>query len=265
MGNATQIHQVILNICINAVHAIGKREGEIRIQAECTDRENIPEIAGLEAEKLSKEWRRYVWIRISDNGCGMDAETLRQIFIPFYTRKKTGEGTGLGLALAEQIVTSHRGYIAAQSENGKGAVFHVFLPMMEAGSEKEIIRLERGEELNLVIADDNAKILQMLSRDFAKLQNLHIATCGKKKELHRLLEEEVPDVLVIDASIEDGSGVDFCMSVQGKYPAMLKLVMVDCFTTDIVDAKQKKVIDGYLTKPVSAAAILEAIRGMKPF
>lgn len=219
----------------------------------------------MKAKNISEEWSRYVWIRISDNGCGMDAETLRQIFIPFYTRKKTGEGTGLGLALAEQIVTSHRGHIAAQSEEGKGTVFHVFLPVMEAWGEREAIREEREGELTLAIADDNAKILQMLSRDFAKLKDLRILTCGKKKELHRLLDEETPDVLVVDAGIEDGSGVDFCMSVQGKYPEILKLVMVDCVTADIVDAKQKKVIDGYLTKPVSAAAILEAIRGMKPF
>lgn len=125
---------------------------------------------------------------------------------------------------------------------------------------KEIIHCGRREELKLVIADDNVKILQMLSKSFSKLKNLEIFTCREKKELHRLLEEANPDVLVIDVSIENGNGVDFCMSVQGKYPDMLKFVMVDYFTKDIVEAKQKKVIDGYLTKPVSDTAILEAIR-----
>lgn len=263
LGNATQINQVILNICVNAVHAIGKQEGTIRIQAKCVDRAELLDIPELEITRISEEWKQYMRIRIADNGCGMDAETLRQIFIPFYTTKKAGEGTGLGLALAEQIVTSHRGYICAASEPGKGTVFSIFLPVMEAGKEKEVIHSGRREELKLVIADDNVKILQMLSKSFSRLKHLKIFTCREKKELLRLLEEKNPDVLVIDASIEDGSGVDFCMSVQGKYPDMLKLVMVDYFTKDIVEAKQKKVIDGYLTKPVSDTAILEVIRNCR--
>lgn len=261
LGNATQINQVILNICVNAVHAIGQQEGYIRIQAKCVDSRELLKIPALESTGISEEWKQYMRICIADNGCGMDAETLRQIFIPFYTTKKAGEGTGLGLALAEQIVTSHRGYIYAESEPGKGAVFSIFLPVMEAGKEKEAMHCGRRGELKLVIADDNVKILQMLSKSFSKLKNLEIFTCREKKELHRLLEDENPDVLVIDASIENGSGVDFCMSVQGKYPDMLKLVMVDYFTKEIVEAKQKKVIDGYLAKPVSDTAILEEIRG----
>ena len=260
LGNATQINQVILNICVNAVHAIGKQEGCIKIRAACVERSELLKIPDLEAAGISREWKRYLQIQFTDNGCGMDSETLRQIFIPFYTTKKAGEGTGLGLALAEQIVTSHSGYLHAESEAGRGTSFSVFLPVMEAGSEKEMIRRGRGEELKLIIADDNVKILQMLEKDFSKLKNLRIFTCREKKELHRLLEGEAPDVLVIDASIEDGSGVDFCMSVQGRYPEMLKLVMVDCFTKEIVEAKQKKVIDGYLMKPVSDTAILEVIR-----
>lgn len=261
LGNAAQINQVILNICVNAVHAIGNQEGSIRIQAGCVESAELLKIPELDSSGISEAWKQYMRIQIADNGCGMDAETLRQIFIPFFTTKKAGEGTGLGLALAEQIVTSHRGYIHAVSEPGKGTVFNIFLPVMEAGKEQEAIHCGRREELKLVIADDNAKILQMLSKSFSRLKNLEIFTCREKKELHRLLEEENPDVLVIDASIENGSGVDFCMSVQGKYPDMLKLVMVDCFTKEIVEAKQKKVIDGYVTKPVSDTAILEAIRG----
>ncbi|MCM1221423.1 MAG: ATP-binding protein [Lachnospiraceae bacterium] len=263
LGNATQINQVILNICVNAVQAIGKKEGCIRIQADCVDREELAEIPELELARISDEWRRYVRIRIADNGCGMDAETLRQIFIPFFTTKKTGEGTGLGLALAEQIVISHRGYLYAESICGKGATFFVFIPVMEEGSGKEVIHRDRLEMLELVIADDNVKILQMLNKDFSRLKNLKIFTCREKKELHHLLETEKPDALVIDAGIEGGSGVDFCMSVQGRYPDMLKFVMVDCFTKDIVEAKQKKVIDGYLLKPVSDTAILEIIRNSR--
>lgn len=262
LGNGTQLNQVILNICVNAVHAIGKKEGHICFKAKSVKREELLGIPELEASGISEAWNRYIRIDIKDNGCGMDGDTLRQIFIPFFTTKKAGEGTGLGLALAEQIVTSHKGHIYAESEPGKGTIFHIFLPVMERGKEGEVIRQNGKEELKIVIADDNVKILQMLDRNFSKL-GLQVFTCREKRELHRLLEEESPDVLVIDERIECGSGVEFCMSVQGKYPDMIKIIMVDYFTKDIVEAKEKGVIDGYLAKPVSDTTILEVIRNCR--
>ena len=262
LGNGTQMNQVILNICVNAVHAIGKKEGYIHFRADTIAREELFGIPDLETSKISREWERYIQIDIEDNGCGMDKDTLRQIFIPFFTTKKAGEGTGLGLALAEQIITSHKGYMYAESTPGEGTVFHIFLPVLEEGADRETISQSQREKLKIVIADDNAKILQMLGKNFSRL-DLQVFTCRERKELHRLLEEENPDVLVIDERIEDGSGVEFCMSVQGKYPDMIKIIMVDCFTKDIVEAKQKKVIDGYLAKPVSDTAILETVRNCR--
>lgn len=256
------MNQVILNICVNAVHAIGKKEGYIHFTADTIAREELFGIPDLETSKISREWERYIRIDIEDNGCGMDKDTLRQIFIPFFTTKKAGEGTGLGLAMAEQIITSHKGYMYAESTPGEGTVFHIFLPVLEEGADRETISQSQREKLKIVIADDNAKILQMLGKNFSRL-DLQVFTCRERKELHRLLEEENPDVLVIDERIEDGSGVEFCMSVQGKYPDMIKIIMVDCFTKDIVEAKQKKVIDGYLAKPVSDTAILETVRNCR--
>lgn len=261
LGNGTQINQIILNICVNAVHAIGKKEGHICFRADSVEKETLLKIPELEASKVSREWERYIRIDIQDNGCGMDRDTLRQIFIPFFTTKKAGEGTGLGLALAEQIITSHKGYIYAESKPGEGTVFHIFLPVMEEGADRETMVRSQREKLKIVIADDNAKILQMLDKNFSKL-DLQVFTCRERKELHRLLEKETPDVLVIDERIENGSGEEFCMSVQGKYPDMIKIIMVDYFTKDIVEAKQKKVIDGYVAKPVSVTAILEVIRNV---
>lgn len=259
LGNATQINQVLLNICVNAVHAIGKEEGRIRIHGTCVAREAVKQISELEAFRIPDDWKQYLEIDITDNGCGMESDTLRQIFTPFFTTKKAGEGTGLGLALAEQIILSHKGYIYAESEVGKGSIFHIFLPIMESNTDIESLTMKQREEFRIVVADDNAKVLQMLEKNFAKL-NLFISTCRKKSELHGLLEKEEPDVLVIDESLEDGSGIDFCMSIQGRYPGMKKIVMTDYFTKEIVEAKQKGVIDGYLAKPVSDTAILESIR-----
>lgn len=259
LGNATQINQVILNICVNAVHAIGKKEGKIVLRAGCVERDALEQLPALENVRLQDIWERYLMIEIEDNGCGMEQDTLKQIFDPFFTTKKGGEGTGLGLSLAEQIIRSHKGYIYAESEVGEGTTFHILLPVPEPGAGEEVLRESRKEELQILIADDNAKILQLLERNFAKLE-LPVTTCRTRGEVYAILEERKIDVLVIDESVEGGSGVEFCMAMQGKYPDMMKIVMVDHVTREIAEAKQKKMIDGYVEKPVSDTTILEAIR-----
>lgn len=262
LGNATQLNQVVLNICVNAVHGIGKKEGQITLRAGCAPKEALKEIPELENVRIAEAWEKYLHMEIEDNGCGMDADTLRQIFIPFFTTKKAGEGTGLGLALAEQIITSHKGYLYAQSRLGEGSIFHIFLPVMEAGADKEAIRESQQKKIKIVIGDENVKILQMLSRNFSRL-NLQVFTAKEKSELLRLLDEENPQVLVVNERIGHGSGVNFCMSIQGKYADVIKIIMADCFTREIVEAKQKNIIDGYVAKPVSDTAILEAIRSSR--
>lgn len=262
LGNTTQINQVILNICVNAVHAIGKKEGEIAVRAASVAREALETAPALETVRIPKEWSRYLKIEIEDNGCGMSKETLRHIFDPFFTTKKGGEGTGLGLSLAEQIVRSHKGYIYAESQIGKGTVFTIFLPVLEAEADEEMARESRQEDLQILVADDNAKILKLLEKNFAKI-NLPITVCRSEAEIQSILRERKIDVLVIDESLEDGSGVEFCMAMQGKYPDMLKIVMADYITREIAEAKQKKIISGYVEKPVSDTAILEAVRSLR--
>ncbi|MCD8368920.1 MAG: ATP-binding protein [Clostridiales bacterium] len=259
LGNATQLNQVILNICVNATHAIGKNsEGTIWLRASEADRENLQQSLEKDAIQLSKDWNHYVVIDIADNGCGMDSETLRQIFTPFFTTKKAGEGTGLGLALAEQIILSHKGYIYAESEPGKGSVFHVCLPVLETDESFEVPRKEDGKGFCLVVADDNKKVLNLLEKNFARIGQ-PVVTCSTKEELTGILGRENPDVLVVDESLDGGSGVEFCMSIQGRYPTMVKIIMADAPDTAILDAKHKKIIDAYLIKPVSDTTILKAV------
>ena len=88
-------------------------------------------------EKISEEWSSYVCLSVTDTGCGMDKETMQHIFEPFFTTKKTGEGTGLGLALADQIIRTHRGRIRAESTIGRGTTFYVYLPVLEQQQERE--------------------------------------------------------------------------------------------------------------------------------
>lgn len=256
LGNATQINQVILNICVNAVHAIGKNEGDIKIYGRKIAYVSIPEEIKC---KLHDTWQNYIWLQICDNGCGMDSETLRQIFNPFFTTKKGGEGTGLGLALAEQIITSHRGYLYAESKVGEGSTFHIYIPVLEESGEKEHFIVQDKKEYQIVVADDNAKVLQLLKKEFSKI-GIEITTCMKQEEVIGYLEEQEADVLFIDESLKDTSGIELSMSLVGKCPDMLKIVMADHVTREIAEAKQRNVIQGYVEKPVSSTTLLETVR-----
>ena len=129
LGNATQLQQVLLNISINAIHAIGTEGGKLTIRGSVVPRSELAAL--FPEEKISEEWSSYVCLSVTDTGCGMDKETMQHIFEPFFTTKKTGEGTGLGLALADQIIRTHRGRIRAESTIGRGTTFYVYLPVLE--------------------------------------------------------------------------------------------------------------------------------------
>lgn len=257
LGNTTQLNQVILNICVNAVHAIGKKEGNIFIKCESVTTEYMEAI--LE-KNLPDTWKNYIFISIRDNGCGMDKDTLRQIFDPFFTTKKGGEGTGLGLALAEQIVTSHKGYIFAESQPGKGSIFYIGIPVIDAeqAGTAEVTVAEKCET-RMIFADDNAKVLELLRSSFEKL-GINVITCMSTDEVSESLEEQEAEVLVVEENIEGKSGVDFCMSIAGKYADMIRLVSIDSISKEILEAKRKGIIQGFVEKPLSDRSVLEVVR-----
>lgn len=260
LGNMTQLQQVLLNICINAIHAIGKAEGTLTLSADVVPRSEL--LLRFPDEKIPEVWPSYVRIRIADNGSGMDKETLQRIFEPFFTTKKTGEGTGLGLALAEQIIRTHRGHICAESTLGKGSTFYIYLPVLEQEREREQLQWGQDNDLHILAADDNQKVLSMLEKELGSL-GLNVSICSRRGDVRTLLDSQPFDVLVIDESLTEGSGVDFCMSIRGKFPSLTRIIMTSAPSRELIDAKSHGVIDGYILKPVSASTLLEEIRACR--
>ncbi|MDO5350343.1 MAG: ATP-binding protein [Lachnospiraceae bacterium] len=257
LGNETQLNQVILNICVNAIHAIGRKEdGRVRITGAVVGRE---ELERWELSSIPDTWKHYIKLAISDNGCGMTREVMDQIFNPFFTTKENGKGTGLGLALAEQIIHSHKGYIFVESTVGAGSTFYLYFPVNEQKVQEEEIHGPDGEELRLLVADDNAKVLKLLERNFAKL-GVSADFCMNFEEAGKLLKEKKYDAMAAEQAIQGRSAVDFFMAIQGRYPELIKIVMADYITRELAEAKDRKVIDEYIDKPVSDAAILGAVK-----
>jgi signal transduction histidine kinase len=123
VANACQIQQVLLNLAINAVHAMKDRGGRLAIRLDTTQLEQ-PQFEGYAGLQPG----RFLRLTVSDTGHGMKAETMKRIFEPSFTTKPPGEGSGLGLAVVQRIVQSHGGAVAVQSTEGSGTVFTVYLP-----------------------------------------------------------------------------------------------------------------------------------------
>ena len=260
LGNKTQLQQVLLNICVNAIHAIGSQPGTLTLRADTVQRQTL--MQRLPDEKIPTVWPEYLRIRVTDTGSGMEKETLQHIFEPFFTTKKTGEGTGLGLALAEQIIRTHRGYICAESTLGQGSTFSIYLPVLEQERQREQLQWGQENALRILAADDNQKVLSMLEKELSSL-GMTVATCARQEEVHALLNSRPFDVLAIDEGLTEGSGVDFCMSIRGKFPGLIRIIMTSAPSRELVEAKRHGVLDGYLLKPVSASTLLEEIRAAR--
>ena len=270
VGNETQLNQVILNIGVNAIHAIGHETGEIEVSAILLDKKDLDPDLPIGNENA---WDQYVRIDIRDNGCGMSPDVLKQIFDPFFTTKKGGKGTGLGLALTEQIVTSHRGVVNAESAPGVGSVFHLYFPasvpdgnssfapsVQDAldGVRKNLSE-QSGEKISLLIVDDNPKVLRLLERNFSK-RDIQGTCVMDFKEAAEKLKSYLFDALVVEQFIDGNSAVDFCMSVKGRYNGMLCLIMANQVDRELAEAKEKNIIDNYMIKPVSDLDILNEMR-----
>ena len=126
-ADATQLSQVLMNLCTNAWHALGGNAGRIKIGlAEVAlDAQAVQQLEGLVPG-------HYARLSVSDNGCGMEQAMLERIFEPFFTTKGVDQGTGLGLAVVHGIVMSHQGAIKVASEPSKGSTFEVYLPLVAA-------------------------------------------------------------------------------------------------------------------------------------
>jgi PAS domain S-box-containing protein len=164
-ADPTQVHQVLMNLCTNAAHAINEKDGvlEIRLGNVELDQKAAADIPGLKTGS-------YLKLSVKDSGEGIPPGIQQQIFNPYFTTKEKGKGTGLGLAVVQGIVKSYNGVVTVQSEAGKGAAFHVYLPTINRKliAEDEIAKpLPMGYERILMVDDEQPLVeigKQMLER-----------------------------------------------------------------------------------------------------
>ncbi len=166
VGNATQLHQVVMNLCTNAIYSMGG-EGKLSVALQAIDLER--ELAFAHDTLASG---RYVKLVVTDTGTGMDGATLARIFEPFFTTKEVGRGTGLGLALVYGIVTDSGGATHVTSELGRGSTFEIYLPRANAESaavEGDEGPVEHGHGERVLLVDDEKPLLIMTAELLTRL------------------------------------------------------------------------------------------------
>ncbi|MBL9204489.1 MAG: response regulator [Opitutaceae bacterium] len=154
-ADPTQIHQIILNLCTNAVHAMRERPGILTIGVKPVEVDDA-----LAATMVKFTPGRYLCLSIADTGHGMDESTLARVFDPFFTTKKPGEGTGLGLPVVQGIVQAHGGGISVESKPGVGSTFRVYFPVCseEAVPAAAAAPVEAGRGEHILVIDDEASL-----------------------------------------------------------------------------------------------------------
>lgn len=153
MADSSQIHQVVLNLCTNAWHAMPAKGGRIEVTlGGCTV---TPAEVAAQPELRPGRWVR---LAVSDDGCGIDAATMEHIFEPFFTTKETGSGTGLGLAVVHGIVKSHEGAIVVRTAPGTGSTFELYFPPVETAPDSTPAAMPptpRGRGERVLVVDDD--------------------------------------------------------------------------------------------------------------
>jgi two-component system, cell cycle sensor histidine kinase and response regulator CckA len=192
-ADATQIHQVLMNLCVNARDAM-PRGGEIFIRAENATLDEAFARINIDARP-----GRYVMVLVSDTGEGMTLDTLARVFEPFFTTKEVGKGTGLGLSTALTIVRSHGGFINGYSEPGKGTRFTVYLPAVEAAvarTERRGADLPAGSgELILVVDDEEA--IRQITKGTLETFNYRVLTAADGTEAVALYAQNRDEVAAV--------------------------------------------------------------------
>ncbi|MDY6851592.1 MAG: ATP-binding protein, partial [Thermodesulfobacteriota bacterium] len=258
MADPTQVHQVLMNLCTNAAHAMRPKGGVLEVSTNEVDID-----AGTAARHHDLRPGRYARLTVCDNGQGMSKEVLERIFDPFFTTKERGQGTGMGLAVAHGIIKSHGGTIKAYSEAGKGSSFQVFLPVtpLEPGETPRAGKpIPMGLESILFVDDE--KVLVDVGQ--LVLERLGYRVDGRTSSLEALkafqTHPEKYDLVITDQTMPQMTGMELAEKLLLIRPD-IPIILCTGFSESInPDLARDMNIQRFLMKPLIASELGTAIR-----
>jgi len=256
-GNATQIHQIIMNLCTNAAHAMEDNGGIMEVTLKDVHfRKDINIPGGLEKGK-------YIELAISDTGSGIEPEHIDSIFDPYFTTKETGKGTGMGLAMVRGIVESYGGTILVESSPSVKTRFTIYLPIT-SNLDNEITfetkTLPGGDE-HILFVDDEPPIARMGSRMLESL-GYQVTTRTSSIEALELFKAKPDDfqLVITDMTMPHMTGDKFAIELK-QIRADIPIVLCTGYSNKIdADIAQKIGINAFTYKPFSKADLASTVR-----
>jgi signal transduction histidine kinase/ActR/RegA family two-component response regulator len=254
LADATQIHQVVMNLCTNAWHAMKDRPGKLTVRLELwtVDAEFAEIHPGLKCG-------RCVRLSISDTGHGMDQATQARIFEPFFTTKAPGEGTGLGLAVVHGVVQSHDGVVTVYSRPGEGTIFRIYLPAT-AVKATEVVSdgtlAPRGQGQRVLFVDDEEPLALMGQMVLVRL-GYAVEACTDPKRALELVRTHPAryDLVITDLAMPGLTGTQLAqelLAIRGNLPIVLCTGFAATLTAGRINSIGVREV---LLKPLSVQAL----------
>ncbi|MCX5853722.1 MAG: PAS domain S-box protein [Deltaproteobacteria bacterium] len=258
LADPTQIHQVLVNLCTNAAHAMREKGGILSIGL---DREDVD--SSGRRHPFGLEGGEYARLTVVDTGCGMDGFIVEKIFDPFFTTKGPGEGTGLGLSVVYGIVKNYGGVIDVSSEPGKGTTFRVYLPLIETNErvEEKVSAAVPGGDERIMFVDDDPALVEV---GRMMLTSLGYQVTSRTSSVDALEAFRVRpfdfDLVITDMTMPNMTGIDLAREVLKIRPD-IPIILCTGFSEIISEEKAKGVgIRRFVMKPIFKMELAEVIR-----
>lgn len=256
-ADPTQLHQVLMNLCTNAGHAMKEKGGVLEVTLTDLNRD----LASISQENPAPS--PYLRLTVSDTGHGMTPEVMKRIFEPFFTTKKDGEGTGLGLPIVQGIVRNLDGEITVESQPGKGSSFHVFLPVIEnmaALKENTMAAVTTGKE-RILLVDDEAALVNMGRKMLEKLGYMVTPCTAGFEALHVFCKNpDAYDLVITDLTMPDMDGRKLIQEIFRKKPN-IPIILCTGYSQDICREEFGGLeIAAFILKPYNKEEISRVVR-----
>jgi nitrogen-specific signal transduction histidine kinase/CheY-like chemotaxis protein len=258
-ADRSQVHQTLLNLCINARDAMPN--GGV-----LTMKTRMESAAHLRSRHPDADAASYVCLEVSDTGEGMTQETQKRIFEPFFTTKGIGKGTGLGLAVVFGVVQTHKGFVDVESELGKGTTFSICLPVTEVviptieKEEEALEEIQGGTETLLVVEDEKmlAIPLQMALND----KGYKVIYAADGFAALKIYQEKKNDIALVltDLGLPTMTGLEVCQRIKKINPNEHMILATGFLDPEMKSEFLKAGIQHFLYKPYDLKKVLKEIR-----
>ena len=262
VADATQIHQILMNLCTNAAHAMNAKGGTLTVELTKKDI-TINDLQELGNPPSHLGPGQYVCLSVSDTGHGIPGHLLERIFDPYFTTKAKGVGTGLGLAVVRGIVQNHGGIIDVQSKPGRGTTFQIYLPRVEGQSISEIKQLKqlRSGSERILLVDDESGLAELGAKLLSTLGYRVVSYSASQEALDafRATPHDF-DLLITDMVMPYINGKELASKVLALRPD-LPVIIYTGFSDTVAPEEIKRLgVKAILRKPITIYGLSQAIR-----